>query len=116
MESDRSASVRDIPKTHYFWAAGSRNITIQELPLARAEKNAIEMNGLDRLMIEVYFYNQSATDKLLLQAAIFSDAAESTTSSVITLKRTKWAGPKAVEIATSAASRPRAITMRPIRG
>jgi hypothetical protein len=54
----------------------------------------------------------------LPQAAILSDAAgsDSTTSSVTTLKRTRWAGPKAVEIATSAASRPLAITMRPIRG
>lgn len=37
-------------------------------------------------------------------------------SSVTTLKRTRLATPKAVEIGTSAASRPRPMTMRPMRG
>src|ERR1700730_12589030 len=37
-------------------------------------------------------------------------------SSVITEKFTSCTAPKLVDIATSAASRPRAITMRPIRG
>jgi hypothetical protein len=39
----------------------------------------------------------------------------SVTSTVTTLNRVNFVGPKLVEIATSAASRPRAITMRPIR-
>jgi len=39
-----------------------------------------------------------------------------TTCSVNTLKRTSFVGPNAVEIATSAASLPRAMTMRPMRG
>jgi len=42
--------------------------------------------------------------------------ASSTTSSVMTVKRTRVAEPNVVEIATSAASRPRAMTIRPIRG
>jgi len=42
--------------------------------------------------------------------------ASSTTSSVTTVKRAKVAEPNVVEIATSAASRPRAMTIRPIRG
>jgi hypothetical protein len=70
------------------------------------EKLSTLVRDLEGLGIEVYFYNQSATDKLLPQAAILCDAPDSMTSSVTTLKRTKWAGPKAVEIATSAASRP----------
>jgi|ERR1700730_7038481 len=36
--------------------------------------------------------------------------------SVITLNLASWAGPKLVDNATSAASRPRAISIRPIRG
>lgn len=40
----------------------------------------------------------------------------SVTSSVHTVKFLSWFHPKVVEIATSAASRPRAITMRPMRG
>ena len=40
----------------------------------------------------------------------------STFSSVTTTKRTRLATPKAVDMATSAASRPRPITMRPMRG
>ena len=42
--------------------------------------------------------------------------ALSATSSVMTVKRARAAGPNVVEIATSAASRPRAMTIRPIRG
>ena len=42
--------------------------------------------------------------------------ASSTTSSVMTVKRAKVAEPNVVEIATSAASRPRAMTIRPVRG
>jgi hypothetical protein len=41
--------------------------------------------------------------------------ALSATSSVMTVKRARAAGPNVVEIATSAASRPRAMTIRPIR-
>ena len=39
-----------------------------------------------------------------------------TTSSVMTVKPLNVAGPKMVESATSVASRPRAITTRPMRG
>ena len=39
-----------------------------------------------------------------------------TTSSVNTLNPVNWHGPKDVDIATSVASRPRAIKIRPIRG
>ena len=42
--------------------------------------------------------------------------ALSATSSVTTVKRARAAEPNVVEIATSAASRPRAMTIRPIRG
>jgi TPP-dependent trihydroxycyclohexane-1,2-dione (THcHDO) dehydratase len=42
--------------------------------------------------------------------------ASSTTSCATTVKRAKAAEPNVVEIATSAASRPRAMTIRPIRG
>jgi hypothetical protein len=42
--------------------------------------------------------------------------AASLISSVITLNLANWADPKAVDIATSAASRPLAMTMRPMRG
>jgi hypothetical protein len=42
--------------------------------------------------------------------------ALSVTSSVTTVKRARAAEPNVVEIATSAASRPRAMTIRPIRG
>ena len=38
------------------------------------------------------------------------------TSSVITLKAASVQGPNEVKIATSVASRPRAIRMRPMRG
>jgi hypothetical protein len=41
--------------------------------------------------------------------------ADSLTSSVMTANLANCAAPKLVEIATSAASRPRAITIRPIR-
>jgi hypothetical protein len=37
-------------------------------------------------------------------------------SSVMTENLASWAGPKVVEMATSAASRPRAMTIRPMRG
>ena len=42
--------------------------------------------------------------------------ASSTTSCATTVKRAKAAEPNVVEIATSAASRPRAMTIRPILG
>ena len=42
--------------------------------------------------------------------------AADVTSSVITLKPASVQGPKEVTIATSVASRPRAIRMRPMRG
>jgi hypothetical protein len=53
------------------------------------------------------------------QAAIAISVTGSTgtlVSSVMTVKFANCAAPKLVEIATSAASRPRAITIRPIRG
>ena len=46
---------------------------------------------------------------------LFAGAAD-VTSSVITLKPASVHGPNEVTIATSVASRPRAISMRPIRG
>ena len=42
--------------------------------------------------------------------------ASEVTSSVITLKSASLQGPNSVTIATSVASRPRAIKMRPMRG
>jgi hypothetical protein len=60
----------------------------------------------------------SGDNRLPDQAASLtcSTSRPSLTSSVITLKRVKRAAPNAVEMATSAASRPRAMTMRPMRG
>jgi hypothetical protein len=49
-------------------------------------------------------------------AALDTLAGVRITSSVMTENLTSWTTPKLVDIATSAASRPRAITMRPIRG
>src|SRR4051794_10663360 len=49
-------------------------------------------------------------------AAADNRAGADTTSSVMTANLTNSATPKVVEIATSAASRPRAIAIRPIRG
>jgi len=49
-------------------------------------------------------------------AGDFDDLYADTTSSVTTLKPASLAGPKLVESATSVASRPRAMSTRPIRG
>ena len=49
-------------------------------------------------------------------AAGFEDLYEDATSSVTTLKPMSFAGPKLVESATSVASRPRAMSTRPMRG
>ena len=49
-------------------------------------------------------------------SCVFISGTASSTSSVTTVKRASCATPNAVEMATSAASRPRAITTRPMRG
>ncbi len=78
-----------------------------------------------RVVLEAPLRSISATNQQLptrrapsLQAALSSDrpAGASAISSVTTWKRISCVGPKDVEIATSAASRPRAMTMRPMRG
>ena len=53
--------------------------------------------------------------KLVKNCHVFAGAAD-LTSSVITLKPASVQGPNEVTIATSVASRPRAIKMRPMRG
>ena len=67
------------------------------------------IDGGDRQPIGHQWFRYAASISCLFRSACLS-------SSVITLNRANWAGPKAVEIATSAASRAFAITIRPIRG
>ena len=59
---------------------------------------------------------ESNRGKLKIFFGAMAGVASLKTSSVTTVNRTSGVGPKLVEIATSAASRPRAMTMRPIRG
>jgi hypothetical protein len=92
------------PQRHQSRRRHSKRMLPQE-----AAQHARDGRGDRQLPEAAGRFLQAASLSCIVCSSCFS-------SSVITLKRANWAGPKAVEIATSAASRPLAITMRPIRG
>ena len=89
----------------------TRPIRVEQANIPVLHRNRLEP-GINRNPVRCPLGSEAAIADGLLHAI----AGTGVTSSVITLKPASVHGPNEVTIATSVASRPRAIRMRPMRG
>jgi len=89
----------------------TRPIRVEQANIPVLHRNRLEP-GINRNPVRCPLGSEAAIADGLLHAI----AGTGLTSSVITLKPASVHGPNEVTIATSVASRPRAIRMRPMRG
>ena len=80
-------------------------------------RDALACSRWEALMVSVPLQAGTSRSSVpLSNVAFLDDCISVSSSSVTTLKRARLAAPNWVEMAVSAASRPRAMTIRPIRG